>query len=244
MLALIAFSPRSSATLLEKLITVALYVDTIGEMVGTSLCRSGKLSLSVKYSQKHNSESEFASISLFRKALADYPLKLIPEIYGWNNASLTSSQSGDFGWILQQHMPGVPLDQTFPTLSFEQKFSVLKEISKILNLKGSYELPTSITMYGGLGFKSKREIISGPMTIPIGGPFKTYAEIWNQNFVNQLQNAERSKFLDGWRCSDGLREGLYAFQQSNGIATLLKAFDEPRRTLVYADLGEWFYDRF
>ena len=43
-------------------------IDIIGEMVGTSLCRSGKLSQaqgklsqSVKYSQKRNSESKLAS---------------------------------------------------------------------------------------------------------------------------------------------------------------------------------------
>jgi hypothetical protein len=36
-------------------------MDTRGYMVGKALCRPGKLSQSVKYSQKCNSESKFGS---------------------------------------------------------------------------------------------------------------------------------------------------------------------------------------
>jgi hypothetical protein len=181
--------------------------------------------------------NETAAITLFKDALVGFPSKLIPDIYGWNGASTTSSELRRFSWILQEYMPSVSLDKHFPSLPFDQKRIILQQIAQVFKMIQSYELPSSITMYGGLRFNAKGEIVSGPLTIPLGSPFTNYKDMWQQNLTTQIKNSEKSEFIRGWDHTDGLRERLHSFWKSNGIGNLLKDHSDPRVTLVHGDLG-------
>lgn len=64
-------------------------------------------------------ENEVATIQLVSNALALAGLKIVPSVYGWGSASGESSQ----GWILQQYMPGTPLDAVFDKLDLDGKKS-------------------------------------------------------------------------------------------------------------------------
>lgn len=80
------------------------------------------------------------------------------------------------------------------------------------------------------------DIITGPTTIPCGGPFAYLAEMYSQMLRRQLDESDTSPLLQGWR-ADGLRDRLERFA-SDGIVGLVKANSLSRRTLVHGDFSE------
>lgn len=110
-----------------------------------------------------------------RDALSIYDPNLVPEVYGWNSAA-----EGQ-GWIVEQCMPGEPLDKAFPTLAPLQQRDILSQLAQVFKMIQKYELPSTITKYGGIGFGEKGAIVSGPITFPWGGPFDKYEDrIWKK----------------------------------------------------------------
>ncbi|KAK9320838.1 kinase-like domain-containing protein [Lipomyces orientalis] len=181
-------------------------------------------------------ENEVAAIFLAKNALSSYPSKIVPDVFGWDCDSSPVHQPESYSWIMEEFVTGEPLDKTFPSLSLMQKRSVLQQLANIFKKIQSYEVPTSITMYGGLGFNFKGEVTSGPLTIPLGGPFTTYEDIYVQNFVTQLKNADNNKLINGWKGDGGLRKRLENFHQSGAIVDLLGQLQNRRPTLVHGDL--------
>ncbi|KAK9427749.1 kinase-like domain-containing protein [Lipomyces doorenjongii] len=165
-------------------------------------------------------KNEVAAISLIKDALSAYPSRIIPSVFGWGSDSSLGSALESYSWILEEFIPGEPLDKIFSALSSEQKRFIIQQIAQ---------------HYGGLGF-AEGEVISGPLTIPLGGPFATYEEIYIQNFVTQLKNAENSEMIDGWRDDDRLRKRLDIFHHRATIEDLLKPLEDRRRTLIHGDL--------
>lgn len=134
-------------------------------------------------------ENEVAAMVLMRDALSSYSSQLIPQVYDWNSAS---SANTIIGYILQEHKSGIGLDssfglgssseheRSFQALDKVRKRDLLRQIAEVFKLIQSYELPASVKGYGGLRFDKEGKIIIGPTTIPCGGPFETFLEMYAQ----------------------------------------------------------------
>lgn len=117
-------------------------------------------------------ENEVAMINLVGAALNHYNPKVVPSVYGWGSAAAESSQ----GWILQELMPGVPVDAAFDTMDLQSKKIILAQMAKMLSEMKNHRLPRSITGYGGLTFDSAGRIVSGPITNVDAGPWHSYED--------------------------------------------------------------------
>lgn len=135
-------------------------------------------------------------------------------------------------------MPGSPLEDVFPTFSPETKRRVLGDIATILKSIQSYRLPPSIIGYGGFTFDSSGTIVTGPTTLPCGGPFRCLPEMHEQMLRKQLEIADdpEAEIVDGWRRSaHELRERLKRFEV-DGLAQLAVSNCVDRPTLVHGNL--------
>lgn len=198
-------------------------------------------------------ENEVAAMTLMRDALSSYSSNLIPEVYDWSSCT-PSIKDSPFGYVLQEHKPGVGLDSTFglsanseQKTSFEdlpedKKRDLLAQIAAVFKLIQSYELPSSVKGYGGLRFDEAGNIVTGPTAIPCGGPFETYPEMHAQMLRFQLEEADRNEnIVRGWRGVDlepnslNLRDRLDKLAASVGIAKIAAENSVNRPTLVHGD---------
>lgn len=90
-------------------------------------------------------------ISLAASALSGFEPHVVPSVYGWSSAATPSSQ----GWILQELMPGTPLDESFESMHLDQKKIILAQMAKFLKVLQDFALPESITGYGGVTFDAE-----------------------------------------------------------------------------------------
>jgi hypothetical protein len=184
-------------------------------------------------------QNEVAAIGIFRSALAESShAHLAPNVYGWQATEQTSEHGIVEGWIALEHMSGTPLDDALPTISPETKRRILGEIATILKNIQCYRLPPSIIGYGGFTFDSSGTIVTGPTTLPCGGPFRSLPEMHKQMLRKQLEIADdpEAEIVDGWRGSaHELRERLKRFEV-NGLAQLVLDNAVDRPTLVHGDL--------
>lgn len=104
-------------------------------------------------------QNEVAARSLMRDALSTFDSALIPEVYGWS--SVAEGQS----WIMEQYIPGEPLNNGFEMLSSNQKRDIMAQLARTFILMQSFELPFAINKYGGLRYDDKGEIYNG---LPLG----------------------------------------------------------------------------
>jgi hypothetical protein len=73
--------------------------------------------------------------------------------------------------------------------------SIQKQIAEIFKLIQDYPLPASIVGYGGLAFAESGEIITGPTSIPCGGPFDRLEDMYAQMMQWQLADSKISPLL-------------------------------------------------
>ncbi|KAK9426447.1 putative Aminoglycoside phosphotransferase domain-containing protein [Seiridium unicorne] len=187
-------------------------------------------------------ENEVAAMTLMRDALSSLTDQLVPQVYDWASSSNSNSI---LGFILQEYKSGVGLDKAFgyagnneiKGLAEGKKRWILRQIAEVLKLIQTYRLPTSIQGYGGLRFNETGQIVTGPTTIPYGGPFKTLQEMYTQALKNQLQEADRNHIVRGWREAEGnLRERLDRLaRDQGGIAKIVEENSVQRPTLVHGD---------
>ncbi|KAJ5526499.1 hypothetical protein N7513_010658 [Penicillium frequentans] len=183
-------------------------------------------------------QNEVAAINLMQKALTLYPLTIVPKLYGWESADDANETGCIHGWILQESMRGLPLDTIFPNLPFEDKCKIISQIAQIFKAIQIFKLPQTVTQIGGLGFNSEGDIISGPFTIPLGGPFSTHSDMFKANLNLQLQAAERNVLIGGWRkgSDDNLYDRLQNFMKSSLIDDILgKTEKSTDLTLIHGD---------
>ncbi|KAM0705901.1 hypothetical protein Q7P35_007261 [Cladosporium inversicolor] len=184
-------------------------------------------------------QNEVAAIGVFRSALAEAGLaRLFPTVYGWQATEHTSEHGFVSGWIALEHMTGTSLEDLLPTFSPETKKRILGEIATILKSIQSYRLPPSIFGYGGFAFDPSGAVVTGPKTLPYGGPFQSLPEMHRQMLHKQLETADdpEAEIVDGWRqCGHALRERLDRFEV-NGLAQLVEGNSVDRPTLVHGDL--------
>jgi hypothetical protein len=175
-------------------------------------------------------QNEVAAMCLARQALSTYKDRLIPHTFAWQ-----SSAEG-YGWILQEYMVGVQLDKAIHGLDSEHKQDILHQIADVFKLIQNYSLPESVKGYGGLTFNESGEIITGPTTIPCGGPFSEFYEMYVQMLRRQLIETDTSELIGGWRRND-LRNRLEQFAAS-GIKERVLENSVARQTLVHGDFSK------
>jgi hypothetical protein len=177
-------------------------------------------------------QSEVAAMCLMRQALSSYKDRLIPDTYAW-----CSSKNG-YGWILQEYMEGIQLDKTFKDLDRINKQDILYQIADVVKLIQNYSVPETVQGYGGLSFNESGEIVTGPTTIPCGGPFTEYHDMYVQMLRRQLDESDTSKRIAGWQ-RNNLRGRLDQFL-ADGIKNRVMENSVARQTLVHGDLSKFF----
>lgn len=177
-------------------------------------------------------QNEVAAMALAREALKQRERKIIPGVYGWANTADCQ------GWIMMQHMVGVPLDLAIQEMGFNERKRVLKEVAQIVFDLQQFELPPSIKHFGGLDFDSQGNFISAPLTKFHGGPFVTYVDMIKGIFREQLATADKSPIIDGWQ-SNGTRTKLENFVLKD-IERLLKTVNTRSKRLIHGDFSKYF----
>jgi hypothetical protein len=184
-------------------------------------------------------QNEVAAIGIFRSALAESGLAhLVPNVYGWQATEQTSEHGYVNGWVALEHMSGSPLEDVLATFSSEAKKRILGEIATVLKSIQCYHLPSSIIGYGGFTFGPFGTVVTGPTTLPCGGPFPSLLEMHKQMLRKQLEIADcpEAEIVDAWRQNSyKLRERLECFEV-NGLARLVEAKSVDKPTLVHGDL--------
>ncbi|MCJ1311942.1 hypothetical protein MMC25_005616 [Agyrium rufum] len=172
-------------------------------------------------------ENEVAAIIIAREALK--PKAIVPAIYGWH------SSSGDYGWTLQEFMRGKVLDAPYEAMSLKDKQNIVMQMAEITYALQSFQLPSTVTGYGGLDIDAKGNIINGQMTILTpGGPYPTYRNFYRDMLQYNLADADKSPVLEGWR-PNGVRQRIDRFL-ADGFDKVFDKVEDTEKTLVHCDL--------
>jgi hypothetical protein len=110
-------------------------------------------------------------MSLARQALKDFPRRLVPLIFAWQD------KVADFpGWAMTEFMEGDNIGQEFHTWdSVDDQNKVANQIVQLLKALQDFKLP--VMQFGGLGFDQTGDYTGRPMIFPCGGPFNSYGEL-------------------------------------------------------------------
>ncbi|KAF2810720.1 uncharacterized protein BDZ99DRAFT_561103 [Mytilinidion resinicola] len=165
-------------------------------------------------------ENEVAIITLASAALRDFQPHVVPSIYAWGSAATSSSQ----GWILQELMPGTPVDEAFDTLDLPQKQQIFAQMAQLLKALQDYKLPESITGFGGVTFDETGRIVSTAMTSVGLGPWPSYEASFKDRLELALRKADVNPYIQGWR-ANSVRDRLDRFVE-RGV---------PAQVIVHAD---------
>jgi hypothetical protein len=177
-------------------------------------------------------ENEVAMISLAAAALSSLKPRVVPSVYAWGSAAAPSSQ----GWILQELMPGVPLDETFDNMPLEEKKVVLSQMASFLKALQDFGVPQSIKSYGGVTFDATGQVVSTTMTSVGSGPWQSYEAYFTDCLQRALQSANSNPYIQGWH-ANGVRKRLDAFVGS-GIPAQFKGLKSKlERCIVHADFS-------
>ncbi|GKZ33425.1 hypothetical protein AbraIFM66950_003281 [Aspergillus brasiliensis] len=180
-------------------------------------------------------ENEVAAMHLARQALDAYRPglgHLIPKIYTFCSKT---NHPDDLPWTLMEYKTGIPLDEFFPSQPNSTKESIINQIADILTGLQTYRLPQEITSYGGLALSTDgNSITSAEMTTTYGGPWPTYETLLKARLQHELQDADSSPVLNGWR-DNGVRERLVSLIDRFTVPGLSES-DSDTKVLVHGDL--------
>ncbi|KAJ5543511.1 hypothetical protein N7461_009514 [Penicillium sp. DV-2018c] len=145
-------------------------------------------------------ENEVAIMTLAAAALnPNFEPHVVPRVYGWAG---TRSNKGEpqQGWILQEFMPGIPLDEELDKMNLEGKKEIFTQIAKLLKGLQDFPLPASITKFGGLTFDNENNIISAQMTTTDDtGPWPSYEAAFEARLKQALIKSDENPYIRGWR---------------------------------------------
>ncbi|KAI0400456.1 kinase-like domain-containing protein [Xylaria palmicola] len=132
--------------------------------------------------------------------------RVVPNVYGWGSAA-----SGQ-GWILQELMPGEPVDDAFASMDLSQKRQIFAQKAELLKALQDFTLPDSISGFGGVTFAAdgSGRIVSTAMTAVGAGPWSSYEESFEGRLLVALQKADDNPYIRGWH-ANGIRKRLDAF---------------------------------
>ncbi|KAM7184785.1 Protein kinase-like domain containing protein [Rhypophila sp. PSN 637] len=167
-------------------------------------------------------QNEVAILTLASAALRHIQPNIVPRVFGWGPA-----RPGQLGWILQDLMPGVPLDDVFSEAgTLEQKRGILAQMARVLKGLQDYQLPPTIRGWGGLTFADDGSIISAPMPSVGAGPWSSLQESYRGRLKVALEK--------GWRLN-GLRDRVEDFIE-RGLPKQFAGFSSPQdRVIIHAD---------
>lgn len=176
-------------------------------------------------------ENEVAIISLASSALHGFQPHVVPHIYGW-----ASAKSGQ-GWMLQEFMPGSPVDEAFKTMDHEQKKKIFAQMTELLKGLQEYKLPETITAFGGVTYDDAGQIISEAMPSVGAGPWPSFEASFQGRLEVALKKADENPYIKGWR-ANGLRDRLEAFV-AGGVPDQFETLSSKEdRVIVHADFSE------
>lgn len=183
-------------------------------------------------------ENEVASLYLARQSLQKSGVSpVVPAVYAWSPSKFDDFPSEEgFGWIMTEFKTGSDLDALFPTLSLEERVSVIEQIADVFGAIQRAEIPGSAADFGALTFVD-RKIVSGQMPLLKGGPWATYSALWVAKLQAQLEDSENSPLIEGWRTGN-IRDRLDRFL-ANGVDNILRQVDVTQRVLVHGDLSKY-----
>jgi hypothetical protein len=179
-------------------------------------------------------ENDVAIISLASAALSGFQPHVVPRVYGWGSAAPQSGSTQ--GWILQELMPGCPLNEAFGTMDRGQKNRAFAQMAALLKRLQSYKLPDSITGFGGVAFDGAGRIVSAPMPTVGAGPWPSYEAHFKGRLEAALKKADDNKYIKGWE-ANGLRERLDKFVAEGVPAQFRALSSKDDRAVIHADFG-------
>lgn len=184
-------------------------------------------------SPKTRVENEVALISLAADALRHFQPPVVPSVCAWGSAATKSSQ----GWIIQQLMPGEPLENSFESMDLQQKKAILSQMAKLLKGLQDYQLPETVTGFGGVTFDEKGCVVSTAMTSVGAGPWPTYEASFKGRLEVALQRADANPYIQGWH-SNGVRDRLNAFIK-DGVPSQFETLKTAHeKSIIHADFGK------
>jgi hypothetical protein len=182
-------------------------------------------------------ENEVAMMTLAGAALdPNFEPHVVPRLYGWAE---TISKKGEpqQGWILQELMPGVPLDEKLDNMELEEKKEIFAQIAKLLKGLQDFPLPASITKFGGLTFDNENNIISAPMTTTSTDPWPSYEAAFEARLKQALKKADENSYIRGWH-KNGVRNRLEAFIE-RGLPECFKSLESrDDKAIIHADFSK------
>lgn len=191
--------------------------------------------------QTNRVQNDVACSLLARQAVQRAGLEpVVPAVFAWappKSLDLENMDEANLGWVVTEYKPGADLDRQFPTLSAEDKESVLSQLAGIVAAVQQAEIPPLARQFGGLAFDGQGNIVSAQMAIMHAGPFKTYADIWTYKLQAQLRDSSKSPVLQGWK-ENGLDKRIQAFLDSGNVSKVLANADPLKCSLVHCDLSE------
>lgn len=125
-------------------------------------------------------------------------------------------------------------------MTWEDKVAAMEQVAEILVVMQGDKLPESVDSFGSLTFPSDGSIISGQSPLLKGGPWKNHADVWLAKMREQLEWADKSPVVDGWK-PNRVRERLEKFFAGTGLSNLLKDVDVNQKVLVHGDLSKWIF---
>jgi hypothetical protein len=177
-------------------------------------------------------ENEVAIISLSAAALKHIQPHVVPSIYAWGSAAAEA-----YGWTIQELMPGTPVDEAFESMTLEQKKLILAQMAKLLKGLQGYQLPSTITGFGGVTFNENGQILSAAMPTFGEGPWSSFEAYFRRRIEVAFKTADTSPYIQGWR-ANGVRDRLDAFVE-RGLAAqfeFLESKDE--KCITHADFSK------
>lgn len=190
------------------------------------------------YAVANRVENEVAMMTLARAALdPNFEPRVVPRLYGWAGTTNTVTAEPQQGWILQELMPGVPLDEKLESMGLEEKKEMFSQIAKLLKSLQDFQLPPSITEFGGVAFDDENNIISAVMTTANAGPWSSYQAAFEAQFKQALKTSDESSYIRGWY-KNGVRDRLEAFIE-RGLPECFKSLESrDDKGIIHADFSK------
>lgn len=134
-------------------------------------------------------------------------------------------------------MPGIPLDEKLDDMELEEKKEMFSQIARILKGLQDFQLPASITDYGGLTFDNENNIVSAPMTTTSTGPWPSYEAAFEAQLKQALEKADENSYIRGWH-ENGVRDRLDAFIE-RGLSEYFKPLESrDEKAIIHADFSK------
>jgi hypothetical protein len=177
-------------------------------------------------------ENEVAIISLSAAALKHIQPHVVPSIYAWGSAAAEA-----YGWTIQELMPGAPLDEAFESMTLEQKKLILAQMAKLVKGLQDYQLPSTITGFGGVTFNESGQILSAAMPTFGEGPWSSLEAYFRRRIEVEFKTADTSPYIQGWR-ANGVRDRLDAFVERGLSAQFEFLESKDEMCITHADFSE------